>query len=46
MFEPGQFPDEIGLGFTEIIHPVGFQKPPGGEFGSANHMLNDHTYCC
>ena len=26
--------------------PLGFKKPPGGEIGSANHVLNDHTYCC
>ena len=25
---------------------MGFTEPPGGEIGSANHVLNDHTYCC
>ena len=41
-FEPGQAPDaEEGLVFS-----VGFKTPPGGEIGSPNHVLNDHTYCC
>lgn len=33
----------LGGGF---VAPVGFEKPPGGEIGSAHHVLNDHTYCC
>jgi hypothetical protein len=41
-FEPGQFPDEIP---GHVMH-LGFEKPPGGEIGSPNHVLNDHTYCC
>jgi len=41
-FEPGQAPDaELGFVFN-----VGFKTPPGGEIGSPNHVLNDHTYCC
>ena len=46
MFEPGQFPDEVGVGFADPVWHVGFEKPPGAEIGSTNHMLNDHTYCC
>ena len=46
MFEPGQFPDMIGLGTEAVVWHLGFTKPPGGEIGSANHVLNDHTYCC
>tara|TARA_B110000285_G_scaffold204191_1_gene240940 strand:- start:731 stop:1009 length:279 start_codon:yes stop_codon:yes gene_type:complete len=46
MFEPGQFPDMIGLGPEAVVWHLGFEKPPGGEIGSANHVLNDHTYCC
>jgi endoglycosylceramidase len=46
MFEPGQFPDEIGLGVVDPVFHVGFETPPGGAIGSANHVLNDHTYCC
>jgi hypothetical protein len=41
-FEPGQFPDAL-LGF---VFQLGFKTPPGGEIGSPNHVLNDHTYCC
>jgi endoglycosylceramidase len=44
-FEPGTFPDVLGY-MGGIIVPVGFEVPPGGEFGSRNHVLNDHTYCC
>ena len=44
-FEPGQYPDEIGI-LGGIVRPVGFEKPPGGEIGSNKHVLNDHTYCC
>lgn len=49
-FEPGQFPDEIGLSvfdmFINAVFDVGFSKPPGGEIGSKQHVLNDHSYCC
>lgn len=44
-FEPGQFPDGIGLG-VPIIFATGFNTPPGGSIGSKNHIYNDHTYCC
>jgi len=50
-FEPMPFPDEFHVPFGqgklgEVVFPVGFEKPPGGEIGSPNHMLNVHTYCC
>jgi len=44
-FEPGQFPDEIGIG-PGIVFDTGFTAPPGGQYGSPYHVLNDHTYCC
>ena len=48
-FEPGQFPDILvsipGID-VNIINPLGFPSPPGGDFGSPYHVLNDHTYCC
>ena len=25
---------------------MGFKTPPGGNIGSPNHVLNDHSYCC
>jgi hypothetical protein len=46
MFEPGQFPDMLGLGTEAVVWNLGFETPPGGQIGSANHVLNDHTYCC
>ena len=47
-FEPGQFPDALPKDIPLVggAFHVGFEKPPGAEIGSANHMLNDHTYCC
>lgn len=36
---------ESKLGFSKIIK-AGFTHPPGGQVGSANHVLNDHSYCC
>jgi hypothetical protein len=46
-FMPASFPDEVGLGpLGGVVFPVGFETPPGGEIGSPNHVLNDHTYCC
>lgn len=45
-FEPGQFPDEQGVGPTGIVNRLGFRTPPGGELGSDAHVLNDHSYCC
>jgi hypothetical protein len=44
-FEPSQFPDTIGA-FGGIVFNLGFTKPPGGEYNSPYHVLNDHTYCC
>lgn len=41
-FEPCQAPDAV-LG---EIQYAGFEVPPGGQIGSPNHVLNDHTYCC
>jgi hypothetical protein len=46
-FEPGQFPDMMGsIGGVDLIFHLGFETPPGGQIGSPNHVLNDHTYCC
>jgi len=46
-FEPGQFPDEVGVtSYLNWVFELGFDKPPGAEIGSRNHILNDHTYCC
>jgi len=48
-FEPGQFPDSLPKDVPVIggdVFNVGFEKPPGAEIGSVNHILNDHTYCC
>lgn len=25
---------------------MGFTAPPGGDFNSTKHVVNDHTYCC
>lgn len=44
-FEPTVFGDIIGAA-GGIVTPVGFEIPPGGEIGSKNHVLNDHSYCC
>ena len=45
-FEPVTIPNVDGVLDGGTIHPVGFKEPPGGHFGSKNHVLNDHTYCC
>ena len=45
-FEPGQVPDALPIGKGGVVFPVGFEVPPGGQIGSTNHVLNDHTYCC
>ena len=45
-FEPVTDPDVDGWLNGGTIFPVGFVTPPGGEYNSANHVLNDHTYCC
>ena len=44
-FEPPPMPSTLPVG-SGIAAPVGYRKPPGGEVGSANHVLNAHTYCC
>lgn len=44
-FEPAVWPDIMPY-FGGVIRPVGFDSPPGSTFGSRNHVLNDHTYCC
>ena len=44
-FEPPPAPDTLPL-VGGTVSPVGFETPPGGEKGSPNHVLNDHTYCC
>lgn len=44
-FEPASFPDEAGI-LGGFVYDVGFKTPPGGDIGSAKHVLNDHTYCC
>jgi len=44
-FEPATFPDVIS-NFGGIITAAGFKVPPGGQIGSENHVMNDHTYCC
>lgn len=41
-FETGQFPDA----YLGVVNKAGFDSPPGAKNGSANHVLNDHTYCC
>jgi hypothetical protein len=41
-FETGQFPDS----YWGNVFAAGFDKPPGGEINSPNHVLNDHSYCC
>ena len=45
-FEPGQFPDTLPFTKEGLVMNVGFDVPPGGQIGSKNHVLNDHTYCC
>ena len=44
-FEPGEFPDEIGI-LGGFVFPLGFTEPPGGAGNKSTHILNDHTYCC
>lgn len=47
-FEPAQYPDTDGYNNSTIVPEgkVGFTSPPGGDYGSPNHLLNDHAYCC
>ena len=49
-FMPFIYPDTLdgdafGKRWDRFVQPVGFKKPPGAEYGSAFHALNDHTYC-
>lgn len=51
MFEPPTAPDFYAASFfgkqlIEKVFPVGWSKPPGGDVGSTQHVLNGHTYCC
>jgi hypothetical protein len=41
-FETGQYPDA----YLGIVNKAGFTSPPGGKKNSANHIFNDHSYCC
>mmetsp|Transcript_4713 Transcript_4713/g.8048 ORF Transcript_4713/g.8048 Transcript_4713/m.8048 type:complete len:413 (+) Transcript_4713:394-1632(+) len=41
-FETAEYPDWT----PGHVRPAGFLTPPGGEVGSLNHVLNDHSYCC
>lgn len=41
-FETAQIPDS----YLGKVFPAGFSSPPGGQNNSANHVLNDHSYCC
>ena len=50
-FEPNTWPNVVGnpIGGGTIsgwIQNAGFTEPPGADFGSPNHVLNDHSYCC
>ena len=45
-FEASQFPDTVGVMKMGMVFDLGFKTPPGGEIGSKNHVLNDHSYCC
>ena len=44
-FEPPPQPDTLPIAGGTVA-PVGFERPPGAQPGSPNHVLNDHTYCC
>jgi hypothetical protein len=43
-FEPTQVPSSLIP--LPIVFDAGFEVPPGGQKGSAKHILNEHTYCC
>lgn len=45
-FEPIFDPDVDPGTDGGTVYPIGFTVPPGGDVGSANHVLNDHSYCC
>ena len=46
-FEPGQFPDTIGVN-GGLIFPTGFTMAPGGNdtVSLQTQVFNDHSYCC
>ena len=44
-FEPLPQPDTLPIAGGSVS-PVGFERPPGAQPGSPNHVLNEHTYCC
>ena len=44
-FEPGQFPDIVGI-LGGLIFELGFTELPGGAANTATQVLNEHTYCC
>lgn len=45
-FEPGEFPDEVGVGNEGLVFNLGFTEPPGGSDKLETQVLNDHSYCC
>jgi len=45
-FMPGQIGDVLGVTKRGIVNTLGFDAPPGGDIGSDQHVLNDHSYCC
>ena len=45
-FEGAQMPDTLPITSKGLVFDLGFEKPPGGEINSKNHVLNDNTYCC
>lgn len=46
-FEPGQFPDAMGIDGGKV-YPLGFTQAPGGtsQQNLSTQVLNDHSYCC
>lgn len=45
-FEPAAVPNTSSNFNKGNIYPTGFDEPPGGKVGSANHVLGYHAYCC
>ena len=51
MFFEATLPDwftvsAFGKTLLDTTNPLGYDKPPGGEHGSMNHVAHDHSYCC
>lgn len=46
-YEPGQFPDTVGVEGGKVF-PLGFTQAPGGNSTQQlqTQVLNDHSYCC